>query len=121
MFIAGAKTAGDVVNMRTIRVDDVVHGHVDIVKIDVEGHEKQALDGMRNVLGASRPIIFSEINEYWLTKCTGITGREYVEYLESLGYEVYPVTNTREKLQPRNLRMGVLETLDIVAVHRTAR
>ncbi|MBP7148922.1 MAG: FkbM family methyltransferase [Acidobacteria bacterium] len=63
----GPRAAGQsVLRVGTRRVDDVLAelgiGHVDLVKMDVEGAERVALEGMRGVLGRSRPAILMEIN-----------------------------------------------------------
>ncbi|WP_027348867.1 FkbM family methyltransferase [Halotalea alkalilenta] len=47
-----------------IRGDDFVHAHaienIDLMKIDVEGHEKQVLEGLKESIEVNRPIIIME-------------------------------------------------------------
>lgn len=45
------------------RLDDVVDGRVDFVKIDVEGHEIAAIDGGMNVISRNRPTLLIEAEE----------------------------------------------------------
>ena len=53
MYVAGAVDGCPRVSMTAARVDDIVQDAVDFIKIDVEGHEPAALDGMR---APDRPI-----------------------------------------------------------------
>ena len=51
----------DVIVVRTLRLDDVVgHRQVDIVKIDVEGHEAQVLGGAQETIARSKPCLIVE-------------------------------------------------------------
>lgn len=47
--------------VRVIRVDDLIEGPIDLVKIDVEMHEPAVLRGMRQILERDRPILLIEI------------------------------------------------------------
>lgn len=56
--------------VRTVRVDEALamdnkqdDFHVDLVKIDVEGHEVSVLEGMRATLAHHRPWIIAEAND----------------------------------------------------------
>lgn len=118
MFIAGAKEGGVKVQMKTVAVDEIIDDKIDILKIDVEGHEQQALNGMKRIISESKPIIFSEINEYWLQTCSEITGAEYVEYLNDLGYKVFNVKYPKTKLNPADMGLNILETMDIIGLHK---
>lgn len=52
----GAGDAGVGVVVPIVRVDDVVHAErIDMVKLDVEGFEAAAIDGMARLLGQHRP------------------------------------------------------------------
>jgi FkbM family methyltransferase len=55
---------GDVaVDVEQARLDDLLpHARFDVVKIDVEGYEYQALMGMKQILARSQPLLFLEFN-----------------------------------------------------------
>jgi FkbM family methyltransferase len=50
---------------------------VDFIKIDIEGHELSAFEGMRNLLLRDKPLIWLEDNK-----------GDAVPYLQSLGYQI---------------------------------
>jgi FkbM family methyltransferase len=50
----------------------------DVVKIDIEGAELEAIEGMRQTLGEHKPVLLCEVHD-----CNA----EYVELMGSLGYE----------------------------------
>lgn len=65
------------------RLDDCVSGPVDFIKIDVEGHEVQVLEGARRILAAYHPTLLLEAEE---RHRPGALGRVRA-LLEPLGYE----------------------------------
>jgi FkbM family methyltransferase len=46
-----------------LRMDDIVQERVGFVKIDVEGHEREVLDGAARVISSDRPAFLIEIEE----------------------------------------------------------
>ena len=50
------------IEVRAVRLDDVVREPPALIKIDVEGHEAHVLDGARKILGSARPLLFLELN-----------------------------------------------------------
>lgn len=64
---------------------------VDVVKIDVEGHEPEAIDGMRALLQRpdAPPVVF-ESNRHTLHR-TGATPADLLARFEALGYRTYLV------------------------------
>jgi FkbM family methyltransferase len=66
-----------------VAIDDLVIGRCDFVKLDVEGHEPEALDGMHKTLDKFHPAIFME--------CNDLTCRRTVRKLyDELGYQCQP-------------------------------
>lgn len=61
---------------------------VDLIKIDVEGAEYNALLGAEGLLRRDRPTIVSEFSPGLLTDISGIDGLGYLEWLYGLGYDV---------------------------------
>jgi len=41
---------------------------LDVIKIDIEGHESKFLEGATQTLAANRPVILMEVNRYWYTR-----------------------------------------------------
>jgi FkbM family methyltransferase len=115
MFVVGHNCGSTQVSVEAVRLDDVIEDIIDLVKLDVEGHEPAVIRGMTSILSRDQPIIISEINEYWLHSCSHSSGAEYVGLLTSLGYEVFDVKNLDCPLREDSLKLDILDTIDVVA------
>jgi len=115
MYVVGDIGGADRVSMHAERADDVVTGRIDLLKIDIEGHEPAALRGMSRLL-QDRPLIVSEANEYWLRTCSDSSAQDYVRSLIDLGYDVYNVDNLRKPIQPAIFQLEILQNVNLLAV-----
>lgn len=61
---------------------------IDIVKIDIEGYEPFALQGMLNLLKKNRPIIFAEFAPSNLKFFGQVAPQEFLEFFTNLGYTI---------------------------------
>ena len=61
---------------------------VDVVKIDIEGHEPFAIQGMMQLLQKSRPIIFAEFAPHNLRILGKTEPREFLHLFTDLGYTI---------------------------------
>ena len=75
----------------TGRLDDEPIEDVGFIKIDVEGHEREVLEGSRELLLRDRPVLLIEI----MDDLTGEPVGETIEYVQSLGYRAYVLLNRR--------------------------
>lgn len=81
----GATGGGHMV--QSVRLDDM-YGQLprlDFVKLDIEGHEPPALDGMWGLITRHRPVVLTEFNP----RCLGIQQQDGEAYLQRL-LSVYP-------------------------------
>lgn len=62
---------------------------IDIIKMDIEGAEYLALQGMRQLICHHRPIILTEFAPLSLKATSGITPEVYLNQLRDLGYELF--------------------------------
>ena len=115
MYVAGAVPGCPQVAMTAVRVDQIVHDAVDLIKIDVEGHEPAAIEGMRDLIARSHPIIVSECNEYWL-QSSNTSGREYIALLNSYGYQVFDLSDLSVAMTPDSPRLQEVRIFDVVAL-----
>jgi FkbM family methyltransferase len=67
---------------------------VDLVKVDIDGHEPAFLAGARDFLLREKPVILMEFSQINLD-CAGSDIRELKQQLEELGYELYSDLNGR--------------------------
>lgn len=70
---------------RVVTLDSVLEKQPapNLVKMDIEGGEEEALSGAPNLLRAVRPI--------WLMELHGVRGQRAVELLEGAGYTIRPI------------------------------
>jgi FkbM family methyltransferase len=70
-----------------VPLDDALHlDRLDLVKIDVEGAEYQALSGLRSHLQRFRPTVVSEFAPLALEVVSGVSASTYLEFFFDLGY-----------------------------------
>jgi len=76
----------DTVNM--VRIDNIVREKVDLIKIDIEGAEYNAMLGSIDTIKNSFPIIFSEFTPTAMPSICGIKWDEYLKFIVNLGYKI---------------------------------
>ena len=81
------------------RLDDVlVDKNIGFIKIDVEGHEKEVIDGSKKIINENRPILLVEIEERHSKNKVIDT----INYINNLGYLSFFVLNN-ELVETKNL------------------
>jgi len=85
---------GRVVQVPVVRFDDVVRDHgldrLDVMKIDIEGGERDLFRGARSTLSALRPVLLFEGSPQ-NTKAWGYTVDELLRDVRAAGYGVTPL------------------------------
>jgi FkbM family methyltransferase len=73
--------------------------NIGMIKIDVEGHELNAFNGMKSLLRKNKPIILFEQNRGILNKTS-----EEIKFLQSIGYKyLYEFKRTDDWISPSNI------------------
>ena len=70
----------------TFRLDDLVEGKVDFLKMDVEGAEGRVVGGATRIIEKERPIVTTELKEEMLQRVSGRSVADYLGYFGDLGY-----------------------------------
>ena len=89
------------VEIQIRKVDDLVSGSVDVLKIDTQGSEWHALQGARALLKASPRIAL--LIEFWPYALRGATGEELIRFLESEGFCIGKATAAPYPMSPGRL------------------
>jgi FkbM family methyltransferase len=99
------------VEIQIRKVDELVEGPIDVMKIDTQGSEWHALSGARSLLDASPELAL--LIEFWPYALRGATGAELLALLESEGFCMGKATAAPYPMSPaRILRQA--ETRDPV-------
>lgn len=99
----GLADAGLAVQVSTLDAFAAARGPLDLVKIDVEGHEPATMRGARATLARDRPDLVLELSpEWWPADETGAVFAE----LDALGYALHeiPAPGAAPTLAPRTWR-----------------
>lgn len=75
----------------TVPADIVVHTKIDLLKIDVEGHEYRVISGAKETIRRSRPLIVTEFSPGALEANSRVPPVHYLDLLRSFGYRLSPV------------------------------
>jgi FkbM family methyltransferase len=101
------RDAIDSVRVPTVALDAHLtsEGEVSVVKIDVEGAEMEALDGMERTLASSPDVsLFIEVNPRAL-EAAGSSTRVLLDRLRDLGFEYRLIDEPQQTLAPFNGRV----------------
>lgn len=71
---------------QTIALDDLNLDNVGLIKLDLEGHEPEALNGMWRTIERNKPFLIIELSEGYLSE---ETINSTVEKIRQLGYYLY--------------------------------
>lgn len=66
---------------------------IDVLKMDIEGFEGRALQGMKVLLRQHMPIIISEFNAGSMERISGVKPEAYLDQLRELGYTIAVITD----------------------------
>lgn len=84
---------GPKIQVETIKLDDFYKGKIDFLKIDVEGSEFLALDGMKDLLAKNQNIKI-------LTEMPDFKAKEYLELLEELKFKIFEINKEKKNIIP---------------------
>lgn len=88
----GRRGKTEVIKLQTARLDDELPRDYqpDFIKIDVEGGELSVLEGARDVIGRSQPIVLFEFglgaSDYY-----GVTPSDIAAYFDSVGLRIFTI------------------------------
>jgi hypothetical protein len=79
-----------------VRLDDVLRdeARIDLIKMDIEGAEGRALQGMHRVIQRCAPMIVTELHPAALQAVSHMTPEEYLNALRALGYGLCVIHRT---------------------------
>jgi hypothetical protein len=79
----------------TQRIDVIVGDRkVDVIKIDIEGHEYSAMLGAAELLSRCHPTIFTEYSSDFQRVGSGVDGTTYLRLLLDYGYRISILRDT---------------------------
>jgi FkbM family methyltransferase len=90
------------IEVESVRLDDYINEKVDFIKIDIEGAEGEAAQGMSNLLKKNKEIkIITEFSPYSLEK-SSLGPKELLELLLRNGFKLYEISEWKKEIKPTN-------------------
>ena len=89
------------VSVKTATLDDFLSAKkiamVDMIKMDIEGAEILALEGMKNTLAKYRPLLFLEFSPHSIIKINR-NPMDFLSTLRGIGYSIFEINKTHQCL-----------------------
>ena len=82
------------------RLDDLVSGAVDLIKIDVEGAEALVVEGATELIRTHRPTVVSEFSLEMLRRVSSVEGLDYLRFWADEGYSLNRLDRESRQLVP---------------------
>lgn len=100
MFRHPTAAVDKTISVECITVDEFLEGRpVDVIKIDIEGNEPFALEGMEKTISKNKNLIlFTELAPIFLRKA-GVEPRDYISQLKNLGFKIQIIDERRRCLK----------------------
>ncbi len=92
-----ANNSNEIIEVEAIRLDDLIEqeklqGRIDLVKMDIEGAELFALQGMTGLLSSDhKPMLILEVNDDMM-RLAGYSAEELQTFLSNYGYTAFEIT-----------------------------
>lgn len=84
----------------TMRLDDLMHGPLDFMKLDTEGAEYRILRGAQRILATHHPIVSTEFSCDMLAATSGVAPREFLSLFLAHGYAIHTLDPGTHGLVP---------------------
>ena len=90
----------DVVLAYAVRLDDALRdeGRIDVLKVDIDGHDYRAIRGGLGTLARTRPVVFAEFNPGTLRSFSEVEPTEYLKLFTALDYRITVLLRRREPI-----------------------
>lgn len=81
------------------RLDNLISGQIDVIKLDIEGAEGLALHGASELIRTYRPLITSEASMEMLDRVSNMTLHNYLLLTRDQGYRQFVISQEGDGLQ----------------------
>jgi FkbM family methyltransferase len=117
--------------IEAVAIDDVLGAlpRVDIVKMDIEGAEPRAFQGMRELVRLHRPVLITEFSPELIERVSRVAPVSFLDQLRAADYELFVLgpavppedrAQNNEEILALHARSGMTH-LDLLAAPRTLR
>lgn len=91
----------ETISVDCVAIDEFLKGRpVDVIKMDVEGHEPYALGGMRKTISKNKNLVlFTEFAPAYLQRA-GVEPKDYLKKLQELGFTIRLIDEVSYSLKP---------------------
>jgi FkbM family methyltransferase len=101
IFVPPMVATKEVISVESTTIDETLQGKpVDVIKMDIEGNELSALEGMQETIRRSEALtLFVELNPVCLRQA-GVRPGDLVERLTVLGFRLFAIAEEDRRLTP---------------------